>query len=119
MRILLVATLLCGLAAPGLAAEFREGLYTVEGTNLNGSPYGGTAEVSLLSETTCQIHWITGGTESWGHCMKVGDYVSAGYIMGENTIGVIMYMLQEDGSLDGYWTISGQNGSGTERLMPQ
>lgn len=119
MRILLAATLLAVLAAPALAVEFREGTYTVEGTNLNGSPYGGTAEVTLLSDTTCQIVWTTGGQESWGHCMKVGDYVSAGYIMGENTIGVIMYLLQEDGSLDGYWTISGQNGSGTERLIPQ
>ena len=119
MRKLMLAAALCGLAMPAFAAEFREGIYNVEGTNLNGSPYDGTAEVTLLSETTCQIHWITGGTESWGHCMKVGDYVSAGYIMGENTIGVIMYLLQEDGSLDGYWTISGQDGSGTERLTPQ
>jgi hypothetical protein len=118
MRKLMLAAALCGLALPTVAAEFREGVYTVEGTNLNGSPYNGTAEVSLLSDTTCQIVWKTGSTESWGHCMKVNDYVSAGYIMGE-AIGIIMYHLNDDGSLDGYWTISGQNGNGTERLTPQ
>jgi hypothetical protein len=118
MRKLLLAALLCGLSLPAAAAEFREGTYTVEGTNLNGSPYSGTAQVTLLSDTTCQIVWTTGSTESWGHCMKVGDYVSAGYVMGD-AIGIIMYLLQEDGSLDGYWTISGQNGSGTEKLTPQ
>lgn len=119
MRKLMLAAALCSLALPAAAAEFREGVYTVDGTNLDGSPYGGTAEVTLLSDTTCQIVWRTGSTESFGHCMKVGDYVSAGYIMGENTIGIIMYLVNEDGTLDGYWTISGQNGSGTEKLTPQ
>ena len=118
MRKLMLVAALAGLAFPTAAAEFHEGTYTVEGTNLNGSPYGGTAEVTLLSSTTCQIVWHTGSTESWGHCMKVGDYVSAGYIMGE-AIGIIMYLVNEDGTLDGYWTISGQDGSGTEKLTPQ
>jgi len=118
MRIILAIAFLAALALPAASSEFRAGTYTVEGTNLNGSPYSGTAEVTLLSDTTCQIVWKTGGTESWGHCMKVGDYVSAGYIMGE-AIGVIMYLVNEDGSLDGYWTISGQDGSGTEKLTPQ
>jgi len=118
MRRLMLAVVIAGLTLPVAAAEFREGVYNVEGTNLNGSPYNGTAAVTLLSDTTCQIVWKTGDTESWGHCMKVGDFVSAGYVMGE-AIGIIMYRLNEDGSLDGYWTVSGQNGSGTERLTPQ
>jgi hypothetical protein len=118
MRIVLAAALLAAFATPAVAAEFREGTYDVEGTNLNGSPYSGTAEVTLLSDTTCEIRWTTGDTESWGHCMKVGDYVSAGYIMGD-AIGIIMYLVNEDGTLDGYWTISGQDGSGTEKLTPQ
>ena len=118
MRRLLAAAAIAALAVPVAAAEFREGVYNVEGTNLNGSPYNGTATVTLLSDTTCRIEWKTGGTESWGHCMKVADFVSAGYFMGDQ-IGVIMYMVQEDGSLEGYWTVSGQNGSGTEKLTPQ
>jgi hypothetical protein len=118
MRKLMLAAALCGFAMPAFAAEFREGIYNVEGTNLNGSPYNGTAEVTLLSDTTCQIVWKTGPTESWGHCMKVGDCVSAGYIMGD-AIGIIMYLLNDDGTLDGFWTISGQDGNGTERLTPQ
>src|ERR1041384_2140271 len=105
MRRLMMAAAITALALPVAAAEFREGVYTVEGTNLNGSPYNGTATVTLLSDTTCRIEWKTGGTEWGGHCMKVADFVSAGYFMGDQ-IGVIMYMLQEDGSLEGYWTVS-------------
>ena len=118
MRRLLFAAAMAALVLPVVAAEFREGVYTVEGTNLNGSPYNGTATVTVLSDTTCQIIWKTGATESWGHCMKVGNFVSAGYILGE-AIGIIMYMVNDDGSLDGYWTVSGKDGSGTEKLTPQ
>ena len=118
MRSLIAAAMLCGIAVPVAAAEFHAGTYDVVGTNLNGSPYGGIAEVTLLSDTTCQIIWHTGDTQSWGHCMKVSDYVSAGYVMG-GAIGIIMYRVNDDGSLDGFWTVSGQNGSGTERLTPR
>jgi hypothetical protein len=117
MRRLAAITMVCALATPAAAAEFREGMYAVQGTNLDGSPYKGTAQVTLLSDTTCKIEWDTGAPSS-GPCMKVGDYVSAAYVMG-NAVGIIMYHVNDDGSLDGFWTVSGQNGSGTEHLTPQ
>jgi len=108
MRSLLLAAALIGLAAPALAASFHEGAYNVEGTNLDGSAYKGTAEVKLLSDTTCQITWTTGSTSSVGLAYRQGD-----------NVGVTMYHLNDDGSLDGTWTVAGQNGNGTEKLTPQ
>jgi len=118
MRSLLLAAALIGLAAPALAAGFHEGAYNVEGTNLDGSAYKGTAEVKLLSDTTCQITWTTGSTSSVGLCMLMDGVVGVAYREGDN-VGVTMYHLNDDGSLDGTWTVAGQNGNGTEKLTPQ
>ncbi len=118
MRRFLLAIALVGLAAPAMAAEFHEGTYKVDGTNLNGSPYSGTAEVKVLSSTTCSITWTTGSTSSNGPCMRAGNVVTAAYVQGSD-IGLVMYQLNDDGTLDGVWTITGQDGNGTEHLTPQ
>ena len=118
MRRLLLATALAFLAVPALAAGFHEGVYDVDGTNLDGSPYKGTAEVKLLSDTTCQITWTTGQTSSVGLCMMMNGVVAAAYRQGD-MVGVTMYQLNDDGTLTGSWTVAGQNGSGTEKLTPQ
>ena len=118
MHRLLVLCLLIGLASPALAAGFHEGTYSVEGTNLDGTPYTGSAVVKLLSDTTCEIDWTTGGTSSVGLCMLMDGVVSAAYRQGD-TVGVTMYHVNDDGSLKGVWTVAGQNGSGTETLTPQ
>ncbi len=99
------------------AAEGFGGRYTVQGTNPNGSTYGGEAEITLTSETTCEIKWTTGSTESHGICMRNDDSFAAGYRMGEE-IGLVIYKVQEDGSLSGLWTVAGKNGNGTEILVP-
>lgn len=46
------------------------GTYTVAGTNFDGSKYGGEATITLTSDTTCTIHWETGGSSSDGICMR-------------------------------------------------
>lgn len=119
MRRFLLAAILVSLTMPAFAAgSFHEGSYKVDGTNLDGSPYTGTAVVKLLSDTTCQITWTTGSTSSVGLCMMMDGVVSAAYRQGDN-VGVTMYHLNDDGSLEGAWTVAGQNGSGTEKLTPQ
>ena len=118
MRSLLLAAALITLAGPASAAGFHEGLYTVDGTNLDGTPYKGTAEVKLLSNTTCQITWTTGSTSSVGLCMMMDGVLGVAYRQGE-AVGVTMYHLNDDGSLEGAWTVAGQNGNGTEKLTPQ
>jgi len=118
MRRFLLSVVVALLAGPAAAAGFQAGTYNVEGTNLDGSPYKGTAEVKVLSDTTCQITWTTGSTSSVGICMMMDGVVSAAYQQG-NVVGVTMYHMNDDGSLDGAWTVAGQNGSGTEKLTPQ
>ena len=118
MRRFLLALAVVAVAAPAMAAEFHEGTYKVDGTNLDGSKYTGTADVKLLSDTTCSITWTTGQTSSSGVCMMMDGVVGVAYAQGQ-TVGVTMYHLNDDGSLDGIWTIAGQNGSGTEHMTPQ
>ncbi|UJW85741.1 hypothetical protein [Devosia sp. SL43] len=107
------------LATIGMAAaQDVGGSYAVDGTNINGSPYSGTAEITLLSETTCAIEWTTGPTTSTGICMRNGNAFSAGYVLGD-AIGLLIYEILEDGSMEGIWTVAGQDGTGTETLTPQ
>ena len=113
--------ILATIAALSLASTMAhafEGSYTVNGTNIDGSPYGGTAEITLTSQTTCNIVWTTGPTSSKGICMRNDDAFSAAYILGE-AVGLVIYKIQPDGVLEGRWTISGVEGAGTETLTPK
>lgn len=116
-RILLPVLFALGMALPAAAQTVNAGKYNVEGTNLDGSAYSGTAEITLASETTCVIEWDTAGVKSSGVCMLNGDAFAAAYIL-EEAIGLIVYRVKDDGTLDGAWTITGKDGSGTEVLTP-
>ncbi len=118
MRNTIVAAAL--FLAGGLAAQAAEigGTYDVRGTNFDGSTYGGTATLTITSETTCRIEWTTGGSSSAGICMRNGIALAAGYTLGE-VVGLVIYEILGDGTLDGLWTIAGQDGVGTELLIPQ
>ncbi|MFC3073112.1 hypothetical protein [Shinella pollutisoli] len=119
MKTILAGALLgLGLAASAHAQTVNAGTYDVEGTNLDGSSYGGTATIELTSETTCAIEWNTGTTTSQGICMLYDNAFAAAYVL-DDAVGLIVYEVKGDGSLEGAWTISGQDGSGTERLTPQ
>lgn len=114
----LFASALLGLCmiAPA-SAQSIGGKYTTEGTNLDGSPYTGTVEITLTSSTTCVIEWVTGSTTSQGICSRNDDAFAAAYVLGD-VFGLVVYKVQEDGSLDGLWTIAGKEGNGTEKLTP-
>ncbi len=119
MKRILVASLLgLMMVAPAAAQTVNAGKYTVEGTNLDGSAYTGTAEITLASETTCVIEWDTNGTKSSGVCMLNGDAFAAAYVLGD-ALGLIVYKVNGDGTLEGAWTITGKDGSGTETLTAQ
>ena len=93
-------------------------MYTVQGTNFDGSPYGGDAKITLTSNTTCEIQWITAASTSKGICMRNGDSFAAGYVLGKE-IGLVIYRMMPDGTMNGLWTIAGQTGTGTEVLIPK
>lgn len=115
-RLFAYTLLAVSLAAPA-SAQSIGGNYTVAGTNFDGSPYAGTAEITLTSGTTCVIQWVTGGTTSQGICMRNDASFAAGYSMGD-AIGLVVYKVMDDGSLHGLWTIAGKDGNGTEVLTP-
>lgn len=117
-----VRTLLLGSAlALGLAtaasAQSVGGNYTVKGSNPDGSTYTGTARITP-SGSTCNITWQTGSTSSKGVCMLANKAFAAFYKLGSD-YGLIVYELQPDGSLKGYWTIADREGVGGEILTPQ
>lgn len=112
---LLAATLV--LSPFAASAQSIGGSYASQGTNIDGSGYDGTVEITLASDTTCVIEWKTGQTESKGICMRSGNAFAASYVL-QDKVGLLVYQVMEDGSLDGIWTIVGQDGSGTEVLTP-
>jgi hypothetical protein len=116
-RLIVAAAALCAFPLLAWAGSDVGGHYTVKGTNLDGSSYSGEADINILSKTTCEIAWTTGSTTSKGICMRNGDAFAAGYVMGD-AIGLVIYEMKDDGTLDGLWTITGKDGAGTEVLTP-
>ncbi len=116
MKSFLVAAAFCALASTA-SAQTVGGKYTVAGTNFDGSPYKGTASITVSSKTTCRIAWQTGGTSSQGFCMLQDGALAAAYKLGSN-VGLIIYKLQSDGVLEGIWTLADKDGAGTEVLTP-
>ena len=117
MRKIAIAATFLTLAAAG-AAQAVEGSYAVQGTNPDGSTYGGSVEIVAVSEVTCAITWITGDTESTGICMRYGNAFAAAYVLNED-IGLLIYQIMDDGSMRGTWTVAGQDGVGEEVLIPE
>jgi hypothetical protein len=117
MRSILAAALLLGMADAAMAQDIG-GHYRVKGTNLDGTIYEGDAQITQTSEYTCEIVWQTGGSTSSGICMRDGNAFTAGYEL-NGKVGLVIYMVQDDGVLDGTWTVAGVNAVGTEILTPE
>jgi hypothetical protein len=111
----IASALLLLASVASASAQSLPGKYQVEGKNLDGSDYSGTAEIVATSEVTCRITWQTGSTTSEGICMRNGTSFAAAYALGES-IGLVVYEM--NGSLEGAWTIADQNGVGEEILTP-
>ena len=122
MRTPALSVLLAGLTvafgSPAAFAQSVGGQYNVAGKNLDGSSYSGTATITPSSDSTCRIEWKTGSTTSMGFCMLANKAFAAAYKLNDS-VGLIVYELQSDGSLQGYWTIADKPGAGTETLTPQ
>jgi len=115
MRVALIAFLMAATVSTASAQDIG-GRYRVEGKNLNGSSYEGTAEITLTSETTCRIVWETGST-STGICMRNQSAFAAGYVLGDK-VGLVIYEVMPNGSMEGLWTVADQPGIGYENLYP-
>ena len=115
-KLALAAVFAAGFSTAASAVDLG-GSYEVQGTNPNGTKYSGNAEIVVTSENTCRITWNT-GNESSGICMRNGVAFAAGYVLAEK-VGLIIYEIRDDGTLDGLWTIADQEGVGTELLIPK
>ncbi len=106
------------MSAPWALAQDIGGHYRVKGTNLDGTIYEGDAQITKTSEYTCEIVWRTGGSTSDGICMRDGNAFTAGYEL-NGKVGLVIYLVQDDGTLEGTWTVAGVNAVGTEILTPE
>ena len=119
LRHLFAALLALGLAwtlpSPA-AAQLREGLYEVQGTNPDGSNYQGMMEVRPAPGSAWLVAWQIGDMLVTGVGIVQGGVLAIGYgINGQ--VGVATFEVQPDGKLSGYWTIGA--GIGSETLTPR
>ncbi|HEX3953814.1 MAG TPA: hypothetical protein VHW90_09605 [Stellaceae bacterium] len=117
MRTVIAALAIAALGSTAAFAQSVGGTYDVKGTNFDGSAYSGTAKITPSSNSTCRIEWQTGGTSSSGFCMLAGSSLAAAYKLNDS-VGLVLYELQSDGSMKGVWTIADKSGAGTENLTP-
>lgn len=114
-----LAWITAGLAlATPAAAQSIGGTYLVQGTGFDGAAYGGEAQIAATSDVTCRITWVTGGQTSEGICMRSGSVFAASYVL-QGRIGMVIYEVRGDGSMQGVWTIDGMDATGTEALYPK
>lgn len=114
MKVLLASTMLLLMANQATAQDIS-GSYMAAGTNLDGSSYSGEAQITMNGKETCEIVWTTGSTTSGGFCMQRGNAVAAAYELGDS-VGLVIYLIKKDGTLNGTWTLAGKTGLGTEIL---
>jgi hypothetical protein len=92
--------------------------YDEVGTNPDGSRYTGVANIEVISDTTFAIRWRIGSATYNGFGMRLNDTLAATYMLNGQP-GLIIYKVGDDGVLSGLWSIRGQNGSGTDKLVPR
>jgi hypothetical protein len=100
---------------PSMSTANIAGKYNITGTNPDGAPYKGTLDV-LPHGDVYQFRW-NAGSQYDGVGVINGEVVAVSYTTGENGqgCGVIDYVIQGDGTLDGKWGYWGVNQIGTER----
>lgn len=101
-------------AAPAVQAAGVEGSYHAEGENPDGGEY--EADVTITQQGDVYVvEWSTDGEVfSAGVGILKNDTLSVGFAFESGAFGVVVYEVQDDGSLEGEWVLTG-----TEDLMPE
>lgn len=115
-RLALAFGLAVSLALPAQAQ--RAGVYDVTGTNLDGTPYTGVAQIVPAGLSSFVIRWRIGNQVLEGVGFASGRTVAVAYGQAQQP-GMGVYTLNPDGSMDGEWTIIGASANGRERLAPR
>jgi len=116
LALALALPVLASLGTP--AAAQRSGVYDVTGTNLDGSPYTGTAQLQAVGLSSFAILWEIRGQVVEGVGFASGRTIAVAYGLSQRP-GIGIYTLNPDGSMDGEWTIIGAPANATERLVPR
>ena len=99
---------------PAVSTANLAGKYNITGTNPDGAPYKGTLDI-IAHGNVYQFRW-NAGSQYDGVGVVNGEVVAVSYTTGENGegCGVIDYVIENDGALDGKWGYWGVNEIGTE-----
>jgi hypothetical protein len=92
--------------------------YKAAGKNADGSSYTGTVTVKIISDTTFTIEWKIGDSVLKGFGMRQGDTLAATYMLAGQP-GLVIYRVEDGGTLRGTWAIKGESGTGSETLTPR
>lgn len=115
-RLAFLLPILAALSSP--AAAQRSGVYDVTGTNLDGTPYTGVAQIRAAGLSSFFIAWRISGQVVEGVGFASGRTISVAYGLSSRP-GMGIYTLNPDGSMDGEWTIIGAPANARERLVPR
>jgi hypothetical protein len=95
------------------------GTYNVAGTNLEGTPYTGTAVITRTTGNDYDMTWDFGNETETGSGTFDGTTFDVTWETTDGESGTAIYTIQPDGSLVGTWKEPGLIGEGTETLTPQ
>lgn len=109
-------------AADPLTAKV-EGVYTAKGEDISGVKYTATVEIKEEGDAF-RVTWkYANGVSFIGIGLRDGKKLSVSWAgaagEGKVMVGVMVYEIQKDGTLEGKWTILGAKGKvKTETLAP-
>ena len=91
--------------------------YDLVGTNANGSRYTGIVQMMQDGPGTFRVRWMVNNGTVEGVGIKTGNILSAAYLEG-GKITVCHYVIDQNGLMQGRWTLQGTRATGTEVLTP-
>jgi hypothetical protein len=100
----------------GAAAQNISGHYRVEGTNSLYGEYSGTADIEIIAMSAgdiCRVEYSDGDA---GICMLKDTTLAVAYPV-RGRIGIIVYEISRDGSMQGLFVEDGGI-SGKEKMIP-
>ena len=115
----ILSTTAIGLAILTGAANAQSTVYDVEGTEPSGTPYTGTATITMEGEATARVDIELVWGTIHGNCMVHKDDMACHADAGGGQYTIGMYRRQADGSYTGSWVHSGFKGVGRENLTPR
>jgi hypothetical protein len=104
-----------GGATPSLAQSNITGVYTVNGTALDGHSYAGSVTLAQVGQVYT-ANWQVGSGQYSGVGVLQGSSLAVGW--GPPSCTVVNYKVQPNGSLLGAWSDLTSLGEGTETASP-